>query len=99
MIGTGQLMGSEPCHEAAATSTVFQICFNKMTNLRWMYIRTLIARIHSAFSLVLNALHSLRTAGFVHRYSSYENTLSADQRKDKRTERSLQANISGRDVV
>jgi hypothetical protein len=59
-------MGSEPGHEAVATSTGFRICFSEMIDVR--SIRTLIARIHSALSSVVIALHSLRTTGFVHGY-------------------------------
>jgi hypothetical protein len=58
-------MGSEPNHEAVLTSTglCYEYCFSKVTDLRGVSLHTLTARIHSAFSSVLNALHSLRTAG------------------------------------
>jgi hypothetical protein len=58
-------MGSEPSHGAIATGTGHQICFRKMTIVRCASRHTLIARIHSAFSSVVNVLHSLRIAGFV----------------------------------
>jgi hypothetical protein len=82
-------MGSEPSHEAAVTSTGFRICIRKTTNARRVSMRTFTARIHSTFSSVLSALHSLRTIGFVHEHSSYEDTCSTDQRKVRAIERSL----------
>ncbi len=58
-------MGSEPSHEAILTSTGFRILHEKGDNVGGVSIRTLTARIQSAFSSVLNALHSFRTAGSV----------------------------------
>jgi hypothetical protein len=58
-------MVSEPDHGAIATGTGFRVHFSKTTNARQASIQTLTARIHSAFSSVVNALHSLRIAGFV----------------------------------
>ena len=58
-------MGSDLGHEPPETSTEFRICFSKTVNVRRTSIRTLMARIQSAFSSVVNALHSLRIAGFV----------------------------------
>ena len=82
-------MESESSHEVAVTSTRFRACINKTSDLRRLSIRTLIARIHSAFSSALNALHSLRMAGFVHEHSSYEDICSADEKKARALERSL----------
>jgi hypothetical protein len=85
-------MELEPGHEAVATSTGFRICFSKMVKVRPpSSIRTLTARIHSAFSSVVIALHSFRTTGFVQVDLMYnEDTACADQRKVRRAvERSL----------
>jgi hypothetical protein len=57
-------MGPKLGHEAGGTSTVASRL--RMTaNAKEILIRTLTALIHSAFSSVLNALHSFRTTGFV----------------------------------
>jgi hypothetical protein len=58
-------MAPGPSHEAALTSTKIVRIFFLQDDAGVLSILTLTARIHSAFSLVLNALHSFRTAGFV----------------------------------
>ena len=58
-------MGSVPGREAFATGTGIRKCFSKTVNVGRASIPTLIARIHSAFSSVVSALHSFRIAGFV----------------------------------
>jgi hypothetical protein len=58
-------MESRPSHEAGGTGTVTRIHLGMIANARESLVRTLTALIHSAFSLVLNVLHSFRTTGFV----------------------------------
>jgi hypothetical protein len=58
-------MGLKLGHEVGGTGTVPGIPPQNDRNARGNLIRTLTALIHSAFSLVLNALHSFRTTGFV----------------------------------
>jgi hypothetical protein len=62
--------------------------------------RTLTARIHSVFSCVLNALHSLRIAGFVQELSSSGyGWLTVGQKVARASEKSLKTNIAeGEDV-
>ena len=61
--------------------------FRRTASARKIFTRTLTARIHSAFSSVRNALHSLRIAGFVQGPLPYEqDTPTADHMMTRATE-------------
>jgi hypothetical protein len=59
------LTGSKQDHEASETDTAVGRKNEHRKYVRFVAVRTLTAPIHSAFSWVLSALHSLRMAGFM----------------------------------
>lgn len=89
-------MGSKTGHEGGGTGTVTKTA-SKWAGARKVPIRTLTARIHSAFSEASNALHSFRTAGFVQGLGPYEqDTPTTDQMKTRAMERILATCIMAR---
>ena len=88
-------MGPKLGHEAVVTGTVDEDRMSIQSE-SVAILRTLTARIHSAFSCVLNALHSLRMAGFVQeRFFSEYGWSSADQKVARARENSLRTSIAG----
>jgi hypothetical protein len=92
-------MVQEPGREAVFLRTGFGISLQQDDQCGEVAIRTLSARIHSAFSSVLNALHSFRNSGFVQEFlgrgTEAEDTSAEEQRMARATEKTLWRNILG----
>jgi hypothetical protein len=84
-------------HGAGETGTAPEdrVSITTMRREAPIIIRTLTARIHSAFSQVLNCLHSLRMAGLLHEFlcSEEQDTPAVDTRMTRATGKGLRTSI------
>ena len=94
LAGARILMVPNLGHEAGVTGTTTRRPHKNGNYVGWA-LRTLTARIHSAFSLVLNALHSLRIAGLVQVGGvPVQDTETADQKTARATGKSVRTNMA-----